>query len=509
MNKQRMDKKGLPVSFCRLTAMMAIIGGALASLIVSPRSEAANYTWNATTSRYWQNAFWTPDAGASGPGAADTIGATSGSPVGNLRLDANFALNYSVASFVRTGSGSWIIEALDNGRTSPASDPIRNVVLNITGALQSDSSAVTVFRSNTLSDTNKATLGLNIGGALWARSGDFYLGSASIPPSNYNSALSSLAVAGTTTINAGRQLALWVQPGQTQLGRVNVNGVFQIHRAGLNDVEGSVDIRALGGSGAVMVSDYTGITQTASLNINGGINGSFSGVASNGASGNILKVTKSGTGVQVFSGSNTYSGGTIASGGLLLAQNTAGSAFGSGTVQVTSTGTLGGNGHIAPVAGNNIVVDGTLRPGYYQGDEVFVPGEFLAATLSLDLSGSSKLVLNAASNLDYVLGSTSSSIAFGTLGDWLVGSGNATLALTLGNGFDYGNSYTIFSNVTTEGFTLAGVTGFDSGNYTWSLDQMGSDYVLSFQAIPEPSTIVLWVGASLGLVLFARRSREN
>lgn len=66
-------------------------------------------------------------------------------------------------------------------------------------------------------------------------------------------------------------------------------------------------------------------------------------------------------GTTIFTGDNTYSGGTWIHGGTLLANNTIGSALGSGATTVSNTGILGGNGTIsAPVS---ISLNGTVSPG--------------------------------------------------------------------------------------------------------------------------------------------------
>jgi autotransporter-associated beta strand protein len=66
----------------------------------------------------------------------------------------------------------------------------------------------------------------------------------------------------------------------------------------------------------------------------------FSGIIQDSGS-----LTKLGTGRLTLSGANTYTGTTTVSGGVLIAGNTAGSATGTGTVNVNS-GSLGGKGLI-------------------------------------------------------------------------------------------------------------------------------------------------------------------
>jgi fibronectin-binding autotransporter adhesin len=71
--------------------------------------------------------------------------------------------------------------------------------------------------------------------------------------------------------------------------------------------------------------------------------------------------TASDGGTTIFTGDNTYSGGTLITYGTLLANNTSGSALGSGQVTVTNAGILGGNGTItAPVS---VSLGGTISPG--------------------------------------------------------------------------------------------------------------------------------------------------
>ncbi|HSA09618.1 MAG TPA: autotransporter-associated beta strand repeat-containing protein [Candidatus Paceibacterota bacterium] len=86
----------------------------------------------------------------------------------------------------------------------------------------------------------------------------------------------------------------------------------------------------------------------------------FSGeISSYDATGMVERSGADGT--TIFTGANTYQGGTVISQGTLLANNTTGSALGSGTVTVTNVGILGGNGIVD--AGVTVTRGGTISPG--------------------------------------------------------------------------------------------------------------------------------------------------
>jgi autotransporter-associated beta strand protein len=71
--------------------------------------------------------------------------------------------------------------------------------------------------------------------------------------------------------------------------------------------------------------------------------------------------TTSAAGTTIFTGNNSYSGGTVISYGALLANNTVGSALGSGVVTVATNGVLGGNGSV--VADTTVSFGGMVSPG--------------------------------------------------------------------------------------------------------------------------------------------------
>jgi autotransporter-associated beta strand protein len=225
----------------------------------------------------------------------------------------------------------------------------------------------------------------------------------------------------------------------------------------------------------------TGIgNKTFTLRGDGNIN--FNGVIANGVNATI-SLTKSDTGTVTLGAANTYTGNTLVNTGTLLVN---GSTSANSTVTVSSGATLGGSG----IINGAVLVNGTLSPG-------------AAATVTLG----STLSLRSGSNIAFTLNSTSSKIAFTSATDNLIGSGNATLALTLGTGFDYNSSYTIFQNTTTAGFVFSDITGYDNSGYTASFADLGSDYTLTFTAVPEPATWLLVI-AGLGVFIVMRRSRK-
>lgn len=78
-------------------------------------------------------------------------------------------------------------------------------------------------------------------------------------------------------------------------------------------------------------------------------------------SGTTGSVAVQGSGSQALTGANTYGGGTIINGGTVYANNTTGSATGTGQVTVNTGGTLAGTGGLTGQV--NINAGGTLAPG--------------------------------------------------------------------------------------------------------------------------------------------------
>jgi autotransporter-associated beta strand protein len=136
---------------------------------------------------------------------------------------------------------------------------------------------------------------------------------------------------------------------------------------------------------------------------------------------------KAGAGTMRLGAANTYTGETIVSAGRLLADNSSGSATGSGQVTVTG-GVLAGRGTIAgPVI---VLPGGMLAPGIFVGP--------LTINNALTLSGTALMDLNAASlTSDLVRGLTTV-----TYGGTLIAS-NVAGTVTTSNAFKLfaANSY--------------------------------------------------------------------
>jgi hypothetical protein len=122
------------------------------------------------------------------------------------------------------------------------------------------------------------------------------------------------------------------------------------------------------------------------------------------------------------------------------------------------------------------------------------------------------MTLAASANFSQTLGTLKMDI--GTASDQIVGSGGTfsltggTLALSLGSGFGYANTYSLFSSFAGGTVSSLTISGYDTVNYTAGL---GSDGVLYFTAIPEPSTYAAILGglALAGVFIHRRRNRAG
>ncbi|MCX6867595.1 MAG: autotransporter-associated beta strand repeat-containing protein, partial [Verrucomicrobia bacterium] len=120
-------------------------------------------------------------------------------------------------------------------------------------------------------------------------------------------------------------------------------------------------------------------TALKTLTVNGAGNVTISGNIT--ADSGDLQLTKAGTGTLALGGANTYTGTTTVIAGTLLANNTTGSATGTGAVNVSANGTLGGTGTITPTGTNGITVNGMVVPGSGIGNLTLNMGSTSGSTL--------------------------------------------------------------------------------------------------------------------------------
>jgi autotransporter-associated beta strand protein len=186
------------------------------------------------------------------------------------------------------------------------------------------------------------------------------------------------------------------------------------------------------------------------------------------ADAGVTTLIKTGTGMLVLSGGNTYSGGTTVNGGILMASNSVGSATGSGAVNVNSGGTLAGNGIISGAVTVNS--GGALAPGN------------ALSTLTL----SNNLTLNNGSTtwmqLQRSPHSNSSVKIFGTVNE----NGTVNVA-NVGGALLNGDSFKLFDASSYSGSFANVILPPLSGNLRWDTSSLNASGVISVIALSSPA----------------------
>ena len=207
------------------------------------------------------------------------------------------------------------------------------------------------------------------------------------------------------------------------------------------------------------------------------------------ASGPVLgegSLTKTGPGALALLAGNDYSGGTVIKSGILLCDNPAGSAAGSGPVRVEAQGILGGFGGVAGA----VTLDGTLSPG--EG-----VGKFFSGSQVWNAGGHCRWEIGSSAGIrgvDWDLAAVSGSLTINATAQNKFIFDIASLALT---GFDAAQNHAWTILTSTDG-----VAGFDpgafelrsadfapplgAGNFSLALANGGKDLQLLFVASSAP-----------------------
>lgn len=415
-------------------------------------------------------------------GSNSSIGAST-------NVAGNLILNGGALKYTGTGASTDRLFSLQSSSTIDASG---TGALNLTNAGAMGFNGGTAAKTLTLTGTNTgantlaAIVGDNTGATSLTKSGagNWTLSGAS-------------TYTGATTVNAGALKAGVASVANTSGAFGNNSAVTMANVAGATlDITGfNTQIGSLAGGGTTGGN----VTLGAATLTTGGDNTSpaaYAGVIS-GSGGAFTKI---GTGTQILSGANTYTGTTTVTAGTLLVN---GSLAAGSAVSVTA-GTLGGAGNgttTGLIGGATVLSAGAkLSPGTSAG----LIGN-LTFSNGLNLSASSNDTGAYIFNLDTVAASDKITLTSVTANALNVGTLDAAdFTFTTGGGFGTGVYVLFDANSTIAGSIGTASVDFGGGiTGTLSIDGVNNDVLLT--VVPEPSTILL---SGLGLAAMLWRIRR-
>ncbi len=388
-------------------------------------------------------------------GSDARVGALDGALTLSAPVGGGFGLT-------KVGPGTVILSA-SNGYTGGTTISEGTLQINQTGVigggpvvnnatLALNNTAGNVFLSNNISGTGG--LSKSSGGAVYLSGTNTYSGTTTIT--------GGFLVAGSTTGLSASSVV------------VTAGGVLDIAQrtVTIGGLSGSTDsvhsFPGTGGQGALTLAVASG-----TVTYGGQVGGSFPN----------LRLTKTGLGTQILSGSNNYSGNTAVDVGTLLVNG----AVGSGTVTVASAAILGGSGTIGgPVA---VLGGGILAPGTSPGTLTVNNSLTLANTSILEFElNPANFTIGGGVN-DLITGVTALALD-GVLnvsgaGDWTTVPNNSSWRL-----FNYSGALT--NNVLSFGSMPTLATGQSFQINTATPGQV--DLVI----VPEPGALAL-AAAGVGL----------
>jgi autotransporter-associated beta strand protein len=487
-------KAGLPTFSMQWAALL--LAGCLA---VSSSSMAAD-TWSlpeSSLSQTWQGVTWSKNGvdspgqypGTPGGSSSDLI-VTSSNGVGTTGL-LYMNGSHTLAGFEKRGTGTFSVRSyVSTSTTTPQED-----LLTISGLLKVSDGTLNLRSRKTNQTLKVSAAAVEISGA-----GTLVLGDSDAPITG--------AAFDMTTIEEGGTLRI-VRANNVNLGALTQGGTLNLSDYNsATPFSSTITATSLEGQGTI-TSGGNNLTLTLALIGSNASAVTFAGVIedTSNASTATIGVQKSGTGVQIFSGGNTYSGGTVISGGVLAVTNTTGSGLGDGAVRVKDGGTLAGSGVVE--------INDSIRAEH---GAVVAPGAGLGQTaVTLRLSGAKNgaapiLIMEEGAEFHFNLafGDVSDRIEFLSYseGDLVLDTLNGTAVNVTGVELGTYRLFSFNSLSSEEGEALAehlrlgnGFSGFEESHFFYM------DNAVHLAAVPEPSTLAL-LGAGLTGLAWLRRRRQ-
>lgn len=328
------------------------------------------------------------------------------------------------------------------------------------------------------------TLILNKSGGAVAIQGDLHLGGGVSPTANPSVRLD---LSNQFNLSAGVSTSVVYFDGSSAHPasfRMNVNSTAQ-NIAGLHSTSaGNAYVEALTSGTA---GNYT-------ITLSGDGTYDFSGMIrdGDGATSRKVHITKTGDGIQTFSGegdfaTNTYTGNTTVNAGILIVNK---SHVGAGAYHVKESATLAGDGSITTANADVVIESGAILSAGYQSAGTF--------TFSL---GTGQFVLEDNVVLPFLLGTEGDRISLQS-GQLVIGSGLLEFSefdFSTGAGFAPG-TYTLFETSAAISGSLGNDTSGMVGGFLSTLEIEGTNLVLN--VVPEASGLHLLLLSLAGLLPF-------
>ncbi len=461
-------------------------------------------------------------------GIRGTFNQSGEKPLGSGSLtthDASFSLAVGNSSFVHgnnvTMSGNLSIANSSISNGNPARDQTFGTLaisgdgtLSVTATGTNDASII--FGATTLTGNPTFDVGSRIGNGLQFGAVGESGGARGFTKTGVGTLrlTGASTYTGTTTISGG--VLEFTGAGTLPTGGAVVNDA-SLNVSGIT--ASGITIGSLAGSGGVSLGGK-------SLSVGNDANTLFSGELT-GVGGSLVK---QGGGTLTLSGSNSYSGGTTISTGMLTAANAA--ALGSaGTITIGGSGVLGIADGVTFSRDLTIDAGGRVRTG--NGSSVVLPSvASVAAWESISTAGAGSLAdilfaTGGSAGERTLASSWAAGTGAGQFSDilGLTGTGDSTFVLAMEYSgspelalLNIGYRSTPAAEFTPLGvdfvgleawntsFQTVGQYGVDSQtNTVWVVADTNSQFVVMAIAVPEPATVVLAALGLLGVVRMGRR----